>query len=195
MLVLLKYLAGFIFLASWVYFVLLDRKGNIPKVPSEPVSSDKEELIKLKLHLEEQNIVNKELRKEITNLQEEVGKEREANRVLLSQKKSSESRLGGVVEVLVPFLEGCPYDPRDLHFIGAPFDYLCVDFDQGELTVIEIKSNKSRPSKRQKTIKNIIKAGRVYYAEIRVDGKGVKHKRYDNLIPAENLKEEESLED
>ena len=122
----------------------------------------------------------KELQKEVINLQDDLGGEREKNRELLSQKKSSETRLGNIGENLIPFLENCPYNPRDLHFLGNPIDFVCFDFDQGEITFLEVKTGNSKPSKRQKIVKNIIKSGRVFYSEIRINEKGVKHRRMNN---------------
>jgi len=126
----------------------------------------------------------KEASANLINLQEELGQEREKNRELLSQKKSSETRLGQISEHVIPFLEGCPYNPKDLHFLGNPIDYVVFDLDQGEITFLEVKTGNSKQSKRQKLIKNIIKAGKVYFAEMRIDQKGTKHKRYDNTEKA-----------
>lgn len=119
----------------------------------------------------------KELQGTLLSNQEELGQEREKNRTLLSQKKSSETRLGQISEHLVPFLEGCPYDPKNLHFLGNPIDFVSFDFDAGEITFIEVKSGNSKPTKRQKIVKNIVKQGRVNYAEIRINEKGVKHRK------------------
>lgn len=121
--------------------------------------------------------MTKELRgamEQINGLEGDLGDEREKNRVLISQKKSSETRLGQISEHLIPFLDGCPYNPKDMHFVGNPIDYLVYDFDQGKITFVEIKSGNSKASKRQKTIKNIIKSGRVFYSEMRINTKGVK---------------------
>src|SRR5271166_2874903 len=76
----------------------------------------------------------------LVQLQDELGQEREKNREVLSQKKSSETRLGNISEHLVGFLNGCPYDPRDMHHLGAPIDFLIYDLDQGEITFLEVKS-------------------------------------------------------
>lgn len=122
----------------------------------------------------------KELQTEVVNLQDEVGEEREKNRELLSQKKSSETRLGQISEHLVPFLDNCPYNPKDLHFLGNPIDYVIFDFDDGKITFLEVKSGNSKPSKRQKTIKNIIKSGRIFYDEIRINERGIKIKQVQN---------------
>lgn len=118
----------------------------------------------------------KELQEQTLYLQEEVGKEREKNRSLLSQKKSSETRLGQISEHLIPFLENCQHDPKNMHFLGNPIDYVVFDFDEGAITFLEVKSGNSKASKRQKTVKNIVKSGRVYYEEIRINEKGVRNR-------------------
>ena len=130
---------------------------------------------------------NKELREyhregsiEISKLQVEHEKEVQRHKKLLSQKKSSETRLGQISENLVPFLEGCPYDPKTMHFMASPIDYLVFDLDEGKIVFLEIKSGNSRASKKQKTIKNIIQSGHVYYEEMRINEKGVKSKKAIN---------------
>lgn len=120
--------------------------------------------------LEEQN---KTLQEQLLELEDALGEEREKNRTLLSQKKSSETRLGQISEHIVPFLEKCPYKPKDMHFLGNPIDYLVFDLDEGRIIFSEVKSGNSKASKRQKTIKNIIKSGRVFYEEVRINTKGV----------------------
>lgn len=117
---------------------------------------------------------NKGFQSALLEIQDSLGKERETNRSLLSQKKSSETRLGQISEHLVPFLAGCTHDPKSLHFLGNPIDYIAFNFDDGAITFLEVKSGNSKASKRQKTIKNIIKSGRVFYEEIRINEKGVK---------------------
>jgi predicted Holliday junction resolvase-like endonuclease len=122
---------------------------------------------------------NEQLREMLVStriLEEELGQEREKNRTLLSQKKSSETRLGQISEHLVPFLENCRHDPKSMHFLGNPVDYVVFDFDGGAITFVEVKSGNSKPSKRQKVIKNIIKTGRIFYDEIRINERGVKNK-------------------
>lgn len=132
------------------------------------------EVTELRVENEHLNGTTKEFQSEIINIQEELGQEREKNRTLLSQKKSSETRLGQISEHLVPFLDGCNHDPKSLHFMGNPIDYISFDFDEGKIVLIEVKSGNSKPSKRQKIIKNIIKTGRIFYEEIRINEKGIK---------------------
>lgn len=104
----------------------------------------------------------------------------EKNRVVISQKKSSETRLGQMTEHLVPFIEGFPYDPKDCHFMGMPIDYVVFDFDEGKIVFVEVKTGNARESERQRKIKNIIKTGRVYYDRIRLNEKGMSVKEENN---------------
>jgi len=161
---------------------LKDAKKSVKEVQNHNAERT-DEVMDLTVDNEQLSKGNKELQADLFKAQDELGVEREKNRQLLSQKKSSETRLGQISEHIVPFLSNCPYDPKNLHFLGNPVDYVCFDFDQGSITFIEVKSGNSKPSKRQKIVKNIVKTGRVYYDEIRINEKGVRRKHvsgYDN---------------
>jgi predicted Holliday junction resolvase-like endonuclease len=120
------------------------------------------------------------IEKENVDLHELLKGEQDKNSTVLSQKKSSEIRIGQVAEHLIPFLSKCKYDPKSMHFQGNPIDFIVYDLDQAEVVFLEVKTGNSKLSKRQKTIKNIIKAGKVYYEEIRISPKGVRVKREKN---------------
>jgi predicted Holliday junction resolvase-like endonuclease len=117
---------------------------------------------------------------ELNSTQHKLTAEQEKSRKVVSQKKSSETRLGQITEHMIPVMEKFPYDKKNLHFLGNPIDYLHFDFDEGSITFIEVKSGNSRVSKRQKIVKNIIKTGRVYYDEVRLNEKGLKVKGRTN---------------
>jgi predicted Holliday junction resolvase-like endonuclease len=85
---------------------------------------------------------------------------------LLSQKKSSEVRLGHVAEKVAPFLDNFPYDPEKITFLGMPIDY--ISFEKDKITFIEVKSGKSRLSKKQRQIRDIVLEGKVAWDEIRI---------------------------
>lgn len=121
-----------------------------------------------------------ELAQQVYTLGNELNAEKERNKETISQKKSSETRLGQVTEHLVPFLENCRHDPKNMHFLGQPIDYIVVDFDQGEITFLEVKTGNAKESHRQKTIKNIIKSGKVFYETMRINAKGVTTKKQEN---------------
>ena len=85
---------------------------------------------------------------------------------LLSQKKSSEVRLGQISEKLVPFLKFFKYDPKNAYFIGMPIDYIV--FEDDKIIFVEIKTGDSALSKKQNAIKNIIKNKNVEFEIIRI---------------------------
>jgi predicted Holliday junction resolvase-like endonuclease len=148
----------------------------------------KDNSLKLRVELEKLREANEDLKLGLRDAQKQLETEKERNREVLSQKKSSEVRLGFAAEQLVPFLSVCPFNASDLRFLGSPIDLVAFDLDAGEITFIEVKTNNSKLSKRQKIIKNIIKQGRVNYAEIRVDTKGAKFKKLVDI--KEPMKEE-----
>jgi predicted Holliday junction resolvase-like endonuclease len=84
----------------------------------------------------------------------------------LSQKKSSEVRLGKIGENMAPFFSDWPYDPNTFRFIGNPVDG--IQFNEDGIIFVEIKTGKSRLSNGQKHIKKLIKEGNIYFATFRV---------------------------
>lgn len=88
---------------------------------------------------------------------------------LLSQKKSSEVRLGQISEQLAPFLDGFPYDPKNIKFLGQPIDFVC--FEDDKVVFLEVKSGQSQLSPKQSNIKNLIKSKQVFWEEFRISGK------------------------
>lgn len=85
---------------------------------------------------------------------------------LLSQKKSSEIRTGQIAEQLAPFLNTFKYDPKHLHFIGMPIDY--IYFGDDEVIIIEIKSGNSQLTQVQKNIKNLIDQKKIRWETHRI---------------------------
>lgn len=87
---------------------------------------------------------------------------------LLSQKKSSEVRLGQISEQLAPFLDGFTYDTQNTKFLGQPIDLIA--FEQDKVVFIEVKTGKSQLSAKQKNIKDLINNGQVFWEEFRISG-------------------------
>jgi len=86
---------------------------------------------------------------------------------LLSQKKSSETRIGHISETIAPFLNQFEFNPEDCSFLGKPIDYIA--FEEKGITIIEVKSGKARLTKKQREIRDLIKDGKVYWKEIRIE--------------------------
>lgn len=96
-----------------------------------------------------------------------VCKVEEDYRKLLSQKKSSEVRLGQISENLAPFLKDFKYNPKEAHFIGMPIDYII--FEEDKIVFLEVKSGESRLSQKQTNIKRLIKEGKIEWDEMRIN--------------------------
>jgi len=95
---------------------------------------------------------------------------------LMHLKKSSETRIGLVGEQLSPYLEEWPFDDaRQFRLISSPIDG--VNFGEDEVTFVEIKTGKSRLSKSQKRVRELVRQGKVSYIEFRVGEHGCEVKR------------------
>lgn len=117
----------------------------------------------------EQNFkLNNQLLNEKLNLEKQLKIRDQEICDVVSQKKSSEVRTGLIVETFAPLLDVCPYDSRDMIFLGRPIDYLVFDKKKNEVVFLEIKSGNSVESTRQKAIKQAILDGKVYYDIIRL---------------------------
>lgn len=86
-------------------------------------------------------------------------------------KKSTAVVTGKVAEWLTPFRTGFDYNPRDARFLGSPVDFLVFEgLTEGDLDrviFIEVKTGKSRLSRRERQLRDVIDAGEVYWEEIR----------------------------
>lgn len=67
---------------------------------------------------------------------------------------------GKITEAFAPFLKGFPFKATECKFIGDPIDYLVFDgLDERDVKgihLVEVKADKSKLSKHQKQIKDII---------------------------------------
>jgi hypothetical protein len=106
---------------------------------------------------------NKKLERENIQLQDDCSK-------VLSQKKSSEVRLGKIGENMAPFFKDWPFDPNDFRFLGNPVDG--IQFNEDEVVFIEIKTGKARLTSSQKSVKQLVKEGKVKFVTFRVGEDG-----------------------
>jgi len=118
-------------------------------------------------HLESTSALKlKEFRILIEKLEQDLYNEEQSRKTTLSQKKSSEVRLGQIAEKLAPFLEDFPYSPEDATFLGQPIDYII--FDDASIVFVEIKTGKSKLSAKQRHIRDLVKNKYVEWKEIRI---------------------------
>tara|TARA_A100001515_G_C4587228_1_gene214932 strand:+ start:248 stop:838 length:591 start_codon:yes stop_codon:yes gene_type:complete len=116
---------------------------------------------KIELDLKEQNLLEN-----IANLESQLIEETENRKKIVSQKKSSEVRLGGIAETLAPFLDQFEFDPENCTFLGKPIDY--ISFGSDVITLIEVKSGNSQLNKKQRQIRDQVKSNLVEWKEIRI---------------------------
>lgn len=109
---------------------------------------------------------NKTLNTSLNDLSNELEQIKSEKSSLLSQKKSSEIRLGNIAETLAPFLDQFDFNPEECVFIGKPIDY--ISFGQDEITIIEVKSGKSQLNANQRRIRDQVKSNSVVWKEVRI---------------------------
>jgi predicted Holliday junction resolvase-like endonuclease len=120
----------------------------------------------IKIQREELNQKEKELTRINLDLEKRLAEETENRRKVVSQKKSSEVRLGGIAETLAPFLDQFEFDPENCTFLGKPIDY--ISFADDEITFIEVKSGNSQLNSKQRHIRDQVKAKLINWKEIRI---------------------------
>ena len=142
------------------------RESNLHRTISglQDVLSEEQKSIKTKeLELKNQEAAHL---KSIATVEKNLEEETESRKKTLSQKKSSEVRLGHIAETLAPFLDQFDFDPENCTFLGKPIDY--ISFDDDAVTLIEIKSGKSQLNAKQRHIRDLVKNNQVNWKEIRI---------------------------
>lgn len=78
---------------------------------------------------------------------------------------------GKVLEHLVPYFDGFPYNPKDARFLGSPVDLVVFDgLDEGalrEIVFIEVKTGGATLTARERSIRDAVRAHRVKWEEYR----------------------------
>ncbi len=86
--------------------------------------------------------------------------------------KSRSVLRGNFSEQLAPFLPDFNYSPTECKFLGKPIDFLVfqgLDENQiNEIIFVEVKSGKSKLSKREKSLKDAVENKKVRWEEYRV---------------------------
>lgn len=136
---------------------------------NETIAALKEAIAANQTIAEQEKEVSDAAYKHIEELTKTLQEEQEKYSTLLSQKKSSEVRLGQIGEHLAPFLDSWPWDSKRFKFLGEPIDG--IQFDDDEITFVEIKTGKSQLNKRQRTLRDLIKEKKVSFAVFRIGEK------------------------
>jgi len=94
---------------------------------------------------------------------------------------SAHTSKGQILEKWAPFVDHAEIDPNwkpeDWSFMGNPIDYIVWDYrldkdanlEEGMVYIMDVKSAKAQLSTKQRRIRDLVKAGRVEWREIRLD--------------------------
>lgn len=88
-------------------------------------------------------------------------------------RRSMAVTTGKVVEQLVPYLPGFPFNPRDARFLGSPIDLVVFDgLSEGgvrRVVFVEVKTGAAQMTSRERQVRDAVEAGRVAFVEHRVE--------------------------
>lgn len=108
-------------------------------------------------------------------LTDQFNKEKERNDKVVSQRISSQVKMGAISENALPLLRDIPYDCTNLRHLGMPVDFVYFSYsDPQEIVFVEVKSGAAKESPRQKLIKTMVKEGKVHYDLVQINEEGVK---------------------
>ena len=143
---------------------LLESKLHRTILGLQDVLSEEQKSIKAKEF--ERKAAEAEHLQNIAVIEKNLEDETESRKKTLSQKKSSEVRLGNIAETLAPFLDQFDFDPENCIFLGRPIDY--ISFEDEIITFIEVKSGKSQLNTKQRHIRDLVKSKQIAWKEIRI---------------------------
>jgi predicted Holliday junction resolvase-like endonuclease len=143
-----------------------NRENNYLSTISTLQDSSKLEQKIINERKEELDKKEKDLLFQLGNLESKLLEETENRRKVVSQKKSSEVRLGFIAETLAPFLDQFEFEPEECTFLGKPVDY--ISFGEQQITFIEIKSGNAKLNSNQKRIKKQVEDKKVFWKEVRI---------------------------
>lgn len=144
----------------------LSREKNLNQTIQNLQFSFNKEQDLIKERKAELDLKEQQLLKNLSSLEEKLEQETQTRKKVVSQKKSGEVRLGHIAETLAPFLDQFDFDPENCTFLGKPIDY--ISFGDDEITFIEVKSGNSQLNKKQRYIRDQVKAKLVNWKEVRI---------------------------
>lgn len=87
-------------------------------------------------------------------------------------QKSRSVLIGQFSEQLAPYFPNFKFDPNDCKFIGSPIDFIVFEGSSkgriDKVFFLEVKSGKSKLSKKESDLKKAIEDGKVFWDEFRV---------------------------
>ncbi len=99
--------------------------------------------------------------------------------------RSKQIMTGKAAEQIAPHLKEFPYVPNDIQFLGAPIDYIVfqgsVVDEVDKIVLMEMKSGKSVLTKKQKSIKQCVQDGEVYFEEYRIKTEKIENEHIEEM--------------
>ncbi len=80
-----------------------------------------------------------------------------------SRQRSLSTTYGRISEQWFPLMDRYPYDARGFRFLGSPVDG--IQFEEDRIVFCEFKANRSDLSTEQRRLRDLVRAGRVYWEE------------------------------
>ena len=123
------------------------------------------------VELREANVV---LNDELNSMTQEMRKQK-------GRAASAHTQRGQLLEKWTPFLNHPDideeWDHKDWSFLGQPIDYVVFNWYQdkaqnlaeGQIVMLDVKSGKSSLTTKQRRIRDLVKAGKLEWREIRLD--------------------------
>jgi predicted Holliday junction resolvase-like endonuclease len=106
----------------------------------------------------------------VVNLEETLAETKAEEKKQKGRAASAHTTKGQILEKWCPFLEHPqiePYwQPKDWSFMGSPIDYIV--WDANGIVFLDVKSGQSQLTKKQRMIRDLIRAGNVEWREIRL---------------------------
>lgn len=112
------------------------------------------------------------LRIRCNNMEKGILEQKDKYSKLLSQKKSSEIKLGKIGEHFAPFTKEWPWDHSGFTFLCREVDG--IQFNEDEIVFVEIKTGAARLTKKQRQIRDAVLNNKVRFATFRIDEEGCK---------------------
>ncbi|MBO4439080.1 MAG: hypothetical protein J5798_06980 [Spirochaetaceae bacterium] len=112
--------------------------------------------------------------KKIGAIEAEKNQEKLLEEARIDAVRRSRSVLNGqLVEQVAPFLPNFPCNPADCRFIGKPLDFIAFagleEHDNvDEILFIEVKTNSSQLSPRERSLKEAVEKKKIRWVEFRV---------------------------
>ncbi len=106
----------------------------------------------------------------VVNLQEKLAETQAEEKKQKGRAQSAHTTKGQILEKWCPFIDHPqiePYwKPKDWSFMGSPIDYIV--WDENGIVFLDVKAGKSQLTKKQRMIRDLIRAGNVEWREIRL---------------------------